>query len=184
MLLKITAHQSSLVVPDAARCRSTLPTQCLGRCFGIPRDHMPIMRFDRHTGVAMGYGYTGEGVATARPLRQVLADLITERDTELTRLPMTYHEPFDLGTGTLRWLGYKIVRRGRLQGERGGRADGSMPREARDRPTSLELRAAEGLEIALAHGTLTLRSSMDRPARGRLHAWFAPQSRSVERSPT
>ncbi len=102
-------------------------THAWGGVFGIPRDHMPIMRYDRHTGVAMGYGYTGEGVATANLSGRVLADLITERDTELTRLPMTYHEPLDWEPEPVRWLGYKIVRRGRYKANEDVEQTGQYP---------------------------------------------------------
>ena len=46
---------------------------------------------------------------------RVLADLITERDTDLTRLPMTVHEPLDWEPEPIRWLGYKVVRRARYK---------------------------------------------------------------------
>ena len=90
-------------------------THSWGGVLGIPRDHMPIMRYDRSTGIAMGYGYTGEGVATANLSGRVLADLITEADTDLTRLPMTTHAPVDWEPEPVRWAGYSLVRRGRYQ---------------------------------------------------------------------
>ena len=90
-------------------------THSWGGVLGVPRDHMPIMRYDKRTGVAMGYGYSGEGVATANLSGRVLADLITERDTDLTRLPMTVHEPLDWEPEPIRWLGYKVVRRARYK---------------------------------------------------------------------
>jgi len=90
-------------------------THAWGGVFGIPRDHMPIMQYDRATGVAMGYGYTGEGVATANLSGRVLADLITGADTDLTRLPMTRHAPVDWEPEPVRWAGYSLVRRGRYK---------------------------------------------------------------------
>jgi glycine/D-amino acid oxidase-like deaminating enzyme len=88
-------------------------THSWGGVFGVPRDHMPVMAYDRQTGVAAGYGYTGEGVATANLSGRVLADLITERDTDLTRLPMTTHRSWLWEPEPLRWAGFKIVRRSR-----------------------------------------------------------------------
>lgn len=102
-------------------------THSWGGVFGIPRDHMPIMRYDRRTGVAMGYGYTGEGVATANLSGRVLADLITEADTELTRLPMTYHQPIDWEPEPIRWMGYSIVRRGRYRADQEVERTGQYP---------------------------------------------------------
>jgi glycine/D-amino acid oxidase-like deaminating enzyme len=88
-------------------------THSWGGVFGMPRDHMPQMTYDPKTGIAAGYGYTGEGVATANLSGRVLADLITEADTELTTLPMTRHPKRDWEPEPLRWLGYTLVRRGR-----------------------------------------------------------------------
>lgn len=100
-------------------------THAWGGVFGAPRDRMPLMTYDPRTGVAMARGYTGEGVATANLAGRVLADLITERDTELTRLPMTQHRPRRWEPEPLRWLGVTFVRRSRLklleQVERTGR---------------------------------------------------------------
>ena len=65
-------------------------THAWGGVFGVPRDRMPTMGFNPRTGVALAYGYTGEGVATSNLSGRVLTDLITETDSPLTRLPMAY----------------------------------------------------------------------------------------------
>jgi glycine/D-amino acid oxidase-like deaminating enzyme len=100
-------------------------THAWGGVFGVPRDHMPVMSYDRRTGVATGRGYTGEGVATANLAGRVLVDLITERDSPLTRLPMTTHRSRTWEPEPLRWAGVTFVRRGRQkllqQVERTGR---------------------------------------------------------------
>jgi glycine/D-amino acid oxidase-like deaminating enzyme len=93
-------------------------THAWGGVFGTPRDHMPTMAFDRKTGVATGQGYTGEGVATANLSGRVLADLITETDTDLTRLPMTDHRPRPWEPEPLRWLGVQAVMKSRRRTER------------------------------------------------------------------
>jgi len=90
-------------------------THSWGGVFGVPRDHMPIMQFDKRTGVGMAYGYSGEGVATANLSGRVLADLITETDSDLTRLPMTRHAPMEWEPEPIRWAGYSLVRRGRYR---------------------------------------------------------------------
>lgn len=102
-------------------------THSWGGVFGVPRDHMPIMRYDRATGVAMGYGYSGEGVATANLSGRVLADLITERSTDLTDLPMTRHQPLDWEPEPFRWAGYKIVRRARYRADADVERTGQYP---------------------------------------------------------
>ena len=54
---------------------------------GAPRQWAPAVGLDRATGIAWAGGYVGEGVAAANLAGRTLADLITGRDTELTRLP-------------------------------------------------------------------------------------------------
>jgi glycine/D-amino acid oxidase-like deaminating enzyme len=85
-------------------------THAWGGVLGVPRDHMPLMTYDRASGVATGRGYTGEGVATANLSGRVLADLITERDTDLTRLPMTRHQERLWEPEPIRWTGVQSVR--------------------------------------------------------------------------
>jgi glycine/D-amino acid oxidase-like deaminating enzyme len=106
-------------------------THSWGGVFGVPRDHMPIMRYDRRTGVAMGYGYSGEGVATANLSGRVLADLITERETDLTQLPTTRHQPIDWEPEPIRWTGYKIVRRARYQADEEAERTGRRRKQPR-----------------------------------------------------
>ncbi|CAN5652016.1 FAD-binding oxidoreductase [soil metagenome] len=106
-------------------------THSWGGVFGTPRDHMPTMAYDRKQGVATGQGYTGEGVATANLSGRVLADLITEIDSDLTRLPMTSHRPRQWEPEPLRWMGVKAVMQSRRRTERHVERTGTYP----DRPT-------------------------------------------------
>jgi glycine/D-amino acid oxidase-like deaminating enzyme len=84
-------------------------THSWGGVFGIPRDRMPTMAYDRTNGVATGRGYTGEGVATSNLAGRVLADLITETDSPLAHLPMTSHQSPDWEPEPLRWMGVRMV---------------------------------------------------------------------------
>lgn len=84
-------------------------THAWGGVFGRPRDHMPTMAYDKRTGIATAYGYTGSGVSTANLSGRLLADQITERDTALTQLPMAKHHSRDWEPEPLRWLGVKYV---------------------------------------------------------------------------
>jgi hypothetical protein len=68
------------------------------------------MGFNQRTGVALAYGYTGEGVATANLSGRVLTDLITETDSALTRLPMASHQPVLWEPEPLRSIGVNVVR--------------------------------------------------------------------------
>ena len=93
--------------------RETEFTHAWGGVFGAPRDHMPTMGFNPRTGVALAYGYTGEGVATSNLSGRVLTDLITETDSPLTRLPMASHNPVVWEPEPLRSLGVNLVRKAR-----------------------------------------------------------------------
>ncbi len=88
-------------------------THAWGGVFGVPRDRMPVMWYDRRRGIATGRSYTGEGVATANLSGRVLADLITGTDSLLTQLPMVTHRSRNWEPEPLRWLGVKFVTRGR-----------------------------------------------------------------------
>lgn len=84
-------------------------THAWGGVYGRPRDHMPTMAYDRRTGIATAYGYTGSGVSTANLSGRLLADQITERDTALTQLPMATHHSPNWEPEPLRWLGTRYV---------------------------------------------------------------------------
>ena len=84
-------------------------THAWGGVYGRPRDHMPTMAYDRRTGIATAYGYTGSGVSTANLSGRVLADQITERDTALTHMPMALHHSPNWEPEPLRWMGIRYV---------------------------------------------------------------------------
>jgi glycine/D-amino acid oxidase-like deaminating enzyme len=102
-------------------------THSWGGVFGIPRDRMPTMSYDRRTGIATGRGYTGEGVATSNLSGRVLAGLITETESALTHLPMTSHQSPDWEPEPLRWMGVSAVRYSRLKMNRTVERTGKAP---------------------------------------------------------
>ena len=79
-----------------------------GGPLGIPRDWHPHASFDRSTGLASAGGYAGDGVATANLAGRILADLILERDTDITRLPIAGHRSRRWEPEPLRWLGVRL----------------------------------------------------------------------------
>ncbi|MBW3620378.1 MAG: FAD-binding oxidoreductase [Actinobacteria bacterium] len=83
-----------------------------GGALGMPRDFMPSMWHDPATGIAAAYGYTGQGVTTARLSGRVLTDLILDGETPLADLPMVGHRPRRWEPEPLRWLGARLVQRG------------------------------------------------------------------------
>ena len=82
-----------------------------GGPLGVPRDWMPTIALDRASGVATARGYTGQGVSTTNLSGRILADLILERDSEVTRLPQVGHQSPDWEPEPLRYLGVRFVQR-------------------------------------------------------------------------
>lgn len=62
-----------------------------GGPLGVPRDWHATVSYNPRTGVGFAGGYVGDGVGTANLAGRTLADLVTGRDTELTRLPWVGH---------------------------------------------------------------------------------------------
>jgi glycine/D-amino acid oxidase-like deaminating enzyme len=104
-------------------------THSWGGVLGIPRDRMPVMSYDKASGIATGRGYTGEGVATANLSGRVLSDLITEADTPLTTLPMTTHKSPDWEPEPFRWAGVTVVRHGRVRLMKKIEREGAIPKK-------------------------------------------------------
>jgi len=83
----------------------TTLTHRWGGPLGIARDWHASVGLDRATGLAWAGGYVGDGVSTTNLAGRTLADLITGRDTELTRLPWVGHRSRRWEPEPLRWLG-------------------------------------------------------------------------------
>jgi glycine/D-amino acid oxidase-like deaminating enzyme len=82
-----------------------------GGALAIPRDWHASVGLDRQRGLAWSGGYVGDGVSTTNLGGRTLAHLITEQDSELTRLPWVGHSSRSWEPEPLRWLG---VNAGRL----------------------------------------------------------------------
>jgi len=75
-----------------------------GGALGVPRDWRPSVGIDREAGLAWGGGYVGEGVAASNLAGRTLAELIAERDTERTCLPLVGRPSRAWEPEPLRWL--------------------------------------------------------------------------------
>jgi glycine/D-amino acid oxidase-like deaminating enzyme len=87
-------------------------THAWGGPLGWSRDYMPTMSYDPKEGVAMAGGYTGTGQSPCNIAGRLLADLITHRDTTLTRLPMSRHKLRKWEPEPFRYIGVRFVQRG------------------------------------------------------------------------
>lgn len=80
-----------------------------GGPLAVPRDWCMSVTFDRHAGVAFSGGYSGHGVVAAHLGGRTLADLIVDRDTELTSLPWVEHRARNWEPEPLRYLASKAI---------------------------------------------------------------------------
>ena len=92
----------SELFPDLAGVRFS---HSWGGPLGIPRDWHSSVGYDATTGLAWAGGYVGDGVATSNLAGRTLADLITNRDSDLIRLPWVNHRSPLWELEPLRWLG-------------------------------------------------------------------------------
>lgn len=76
---------------------------------GVPRDWSATVRLDRASGLGTAGGYVGNGVTTSALMGRTLADLVLERDSELTRLPWVGREARRWEPEPLRWIGANLV---------------------------------------------------------------------------
>jgi glycine/D-amino acid oxidase-like deaminating enzyme len=80
-------------------------THTWGGPLGVPRDWFASVGIDRATGLAWAGGYVGDGVATSNLAGRTLADLILNRETDLTVLPWVNHRSRSWEPEPARWLG-------------------------------------------------------------------------------
>ena len=80
-----------------------------GGAVSVTRDWQPFANFDKATGQAKAGGYVGDGVTLSYLAAKTLADLILEKDSELTKLPFANHTPPLWEPEPLRWVGVNAV---------------------------------------------------------------------------
>jgi glycine/D-amino acid oxidase-like deaminating enzyme len=74
---------------------------------GVPRDWCATVGYDPATGLGWAGGYVGVGVSTSNLAGRTLADLVTGRDSDLTRLPWVNRLVHAWEREPLRWLGVR-----------------------------------------------------------------------------
>ncbi len=80
-------------------------THTWGGPIGIARDWCASVGLDQRTGIGWAGGYVGDGLSTTNLAGRTLADLITGKDSEITRLPWVGHRSPQWEREPLRWLG-------------------------------------------------------------------------------
>lgn len=76
-----------------------------GGPLGVPRDWHASVNYDPTSGLGSAGGYVGDGLSTTNLAGRTLADLITGRETELTRLPWVGHHSPSWEPEPLRFIG-------------------------------------------------------------------------------
>ena len=88
--------------------KDTKFTHAWGGALGVPRDWFASVGHDPARRLAWAGGYVGDGVGATNLAGRTLADLLTGRDTELTRLPWVNHRSRRWEPEPLRWLGANV----------------------------------------------------------------------------
>ena len=78
-----------------------------GGLMGVYRHWRPCVSFDRASGLGSAGGYVGEGVGASNLAGRILADLVLERDTDITRLGWVDDTARNWEPEPFRWLGSK-----------------------------------------------------------------------------
>jgi glycine/D-amino acid oxidase-like deaminating enzyme len=93
-------------------------THTWGGPIGIARDWCASVGLDYSTGIGWAGGYVGDGLSTTNLAGRTLADLITGKDSELTRLPWVGHKSPRWEPEPLRWLGINAGLRAMTRADR------------------------------------------------------------------
>jgi glycine/D-amino acid oxidase-like deaminating enzyme len=99
-----------------------------GGPLGMPRDWLPNFTYNRATGLAGAWGYTGQGVAASNLAGRILSDLVTGHATPRTRLPMAGHRSRRWEPEPLRWLGARYIQNAYARTDRRAERTGRAPR--------------------------------------------------------
>ena len=76
-----------------------------GGLMGVPTSWRPNVSFDRSAGFGTAGGYVGEGVAASNLAGRIMADLVLDRDSDITHLPWVDDAAERWPREPLRWLG-------------------------------------------------------------------------------
>lgn len=97
---------------------------------GMPIDWTPAVRFDPATRIAFAGGYTGQGVSTTNLAGQMLAGMITERQTGFESLPFAQHRSPNWIPEPLRWLTVRYMQDALLRIDEAAEAGKATPIDA------------------------------------------------------
>jgi len=116
-LMRPTAENNSQVHDQLiAMARQWFPllvdtqfTHRWGGAVSVTRDWQPFANFNKANGQAKAGGYVGDGVTLSYLAAKTLADLILEKNSDITKLPFVNHTPPLWEPEPLRWVGVNSV---------------------------------------------------------------------------
>lgn len=130
--------EAALYGPIIANLRQWFPvlrevpiTHAWGGYLGVPRDGMPSVHYDRATGIANAFGYTGRGVATTALAGRALAGLIAGVPDYVPDLPMLRAPGPKWEMEPLRWIGVRYIQNAFARIDAADFRDGSVPLDAK-----------------------------------------------------
>jgi glycine/D-amino acid oxidase-like deaminating enzyme len=101
-------HLQRTLVELFPQARDAAVTHRWGGPLGVPRDWHATASFNRSKGVAWAGGYVGDGLSTTNLAGRTLADLMTQSETALTRLPWVNHASPNWEPEPLRFIGSNL----------------------------------------------------------------------------
>ncbi|MBD8006163.1 NAD(P)/FAD-dependent oxidoreductase [Bacillus norwichensis] len=94
---------------------------------GITRDWTPNFLYNKKSKVASAWGYAGQGVSTANLAGRVLSDLILDKKSIATELPMFQHTSRKWEPEPFRWMGVRFVQSGLSRIDKKAELNGKAP---------------------------------------------------------
>ena len=80
-----------------------------GGLMGVSASWRPYVHFNRLNRFGAVGGYVGEGVGASNLAGRIMADLVLERDTDITQLPWVDDDPEKWPLEPIRWLGGTVL---------------------------------------------------------------------------
>ncbi|MGY4646041.1 NAD(P)/FAD-dependent oxidoreductase [Cellulomonas sp. URHB0016] len=105
----VSEHLHGSLVDLFPVLRDVEVTHRWGGPIGVPRDWHPSVGLDED-GIAWAGGYVGDGIATSNLAGRTIADLLTDTDSPLVRLPWVGHRSPEWEPEPVRWAGITAAR--------------------------------------------------------------------------
>jgi glycine/D-amino acid oxidase-like deaminating enzyme len=105
---RVFEHLRKTLVDFFPQAADAAITHTWGGPLGVPRDWHATVSYQPDRGVAWAGGYVGDGLSTTNLAGRTLADLITGKQSDLTRLPWVGHSSPAWEPEPLRFLGSNL----------------------------------------------------------------------------